>query len=281
MAEGHWRRSGRAGGSARPGGAASRIGPQSISVAVAVVLATVLRRDLRVLLVQRGRRPYRGRWALPCTDIGSRESLDGAAARMIAEQTGIKTPLSHLEQVRTYDDPDHRDPEGRVLTVAYWGIAPLSAATVLDASVDRTPPGTGHADRAGHAEFMPVPEIESGVQSGRLLLAFDHERIVADALDQIRSSLETRTIARRFCPPEFTIGQLREVYEAAWGLTLDHSNFQRKILSERFVAPAAAQSRRVGRRGRPPRMWRAAEGDPRFLESPFAPAWRRQQKKDG
>ena len=88
----------------------------------------------------------------------------------------------------------------RVVSVAYWAIA---------ARLTAVPRGGGDAS---HAELMPVADI----QSDRMPLAFDHRRIVDDAVDRLRADLETTTIAHSFCPPEFTIRELQEVYEAIW-----------------------------------------------------------------
>ena len=239
----------------------------TFAVTVDVVLMTILRGELRVFLVQRGTRPHRGTWALPGGLVMRSEALEDAALRMLLEETGIARKPVHLEQLGAYGDPG-RDPRARVVTVAYWAVAPLLSPAYYD--VRPVEGGT-----AIYVEFVPVPEIESG----RLRLAFDHERIVADALDQVRSSLETTTLARRFCGPEFTIRQLREVYEAVWGTRIDAANFQRTILrSDGFVAPLKKWKRPKGRGGRPARLWEA-EGGFRRLSRPFPRQWR--EREDG
>ena len=207
----------------------------SFAVTVDVVLLTILRGELRIFLVQRGTPPHQGEWALPGGLVMQSEALEAAALRMVREGTGIAHEPGHLEQLGAYGDPA-RDPRTRVVTVAYWAVAPLLSASYFDL-------GPGEDCTAIYVEFVPVPEIESG----RIRLAFDHGRIVADALDQVRSSLETTTLARRFCPPQFTISQLREVYEAVWGTRLDAANFQRRILqSEGFVAPLEKWAQPMG-----------------------------------
>ena len=126
-------------------------------------------------------------------------------------------------------------------------------------------PGPEEAGAPRYVEFVPVPEIESG----RLSLAFDHGRIITDAVTALRSSFETTTAARRFCPPEFTITQLRKVYEAVWGTRLDPANFQRRILrSEGFISPLDKWTRPAGKGGRPARLWEA-EGVSQRLSPPF------------
>ena len=74
-------------------------------------------------------------------------------------------------------------------------------------------------------EFVPVPEIESGW----LPLAFDHVRIVSNALDHVRSCLETPTLARWLGPPECTINQLGKPNESrVWETQFNAANFQRR-----------------------------------------------------
>ena len=165
------------------------------------------------------------------------EPLDEAALRMVDQEAGIPPDPGDLEQLGAYGDPA-RDPRTRVVTVAYWAVAPLLSPSYFDR-------GLPENSTAIYAEFVPVPEIESG----RLRLAFD----------QVRVRLETTTLARRFCPPEFTISQLREVYEAVWGTRLDAANSQRKVLqSEGFVAPLEKWRRPTGGEGggvRDPDPW--------------------------
>ena len=99
-----------------------------------------------------------------------------------------------------------------------------------------------------NAELVPVAELESG----RIRLAFDHDRIVTDAIERTRSVLENATTATRFCPPEFTISDLRRVDEAVWDSKLDPGNFQRKIKQTAdFLEPLKQTTRSGDKGGRP------------------------------
>ena len=139
------------------------------------------------------------------------EDLDQAAARELAEETDLRPGSWHLEQLGSSGAPD-RDPRMRVVTVAYWAICA------------DLPELRGGGDAVA-AALTPVAEIERG----RVRLAFDHERIVRDAFERTRSKLEYTALAAKFCPPAFTIGQLRRVYEAVWNTRLDPGNFQRNV----------------------------------------------------
>jgi 8-oxo-dGTP diphosphatase len=89
-------------------------------------------------------------------------------------------------------------------------------------------------------------------------LAFDHDKILEDGVERARAKLEYTTLATAFCPPEFTIAELREVYEAIWDERLDPRNFSRKVLStDDFVGPTSATTTRGG--GRPARLYRAGQ----------------------
>jgi len=75
---------------------------------------------VKLLLVQRGRAPYQGSWALPGGFVEIDEDLPDAAARELAEETGLQDVA--LEQLRTFGKPG-RDPRGRTISVVYFGIA--------------------------------------------------------------------------------------------------------------------------------------------------------------
>jgi 8-oxo-dGTP diphosphatase len=108
------------------------------------------------------------------------------------------------------------------------------------------------ADGVGPA-WHPVAKLLDG--AGDALLAFDHGRILADGVERAQSKLEYTTLAAAFCPEEFTVTQLRRVYEAVWRRTLDPRNFQRKVTSTPgFLEPTAA--RVTGVRGRPAQLYR-------------------------
>jgi 8-oxo-dGTP diphosphatase len=90
-------------------------------VTVDIVLFTIRERALHVLLIRRLAKPFEGRYALPGGFVLEGESVDAAAARELREETGVDRV--YLEQLYTFGEP-RRDPRGRVITVAYYALAP-------------------------------------------------------------------------------------------------------------------------------------------------------------
>ena len=203
-------------------------------VAVDLVVLTVIDGALQALLIERGEEPFAGELALPGGFVHVDEGLDEAAARELAEETGLR--VAHLEQLATYGGPD-RDPRMRVVSVAYLAMVP-------------EPPSPTAGTDAAAAGWKRVRDLAADQ------LAFDHDRILEDGIERARGKLEYTTLATSFCPPEFTIAELREVYEAIWDEPLDPRNFSRKVLSsDGFVVPTQATTTRSG--GRPARLYRA------------------------
>ncbi|MEU3789641.1 NUDIX hydrolase [Streptomyces fructofermentans] len=210
---------------------------EPFAVTVDLAVFTVRAGVLQVLLVERGQEPYAGQWALPGGFVLPRESAETAARRELAEETGLSDVSGlHLEQLRTYSEPD-RDPRMRVVSVAF-------AALLPDA-----PEPTGGGDAAS-ARWLPCEGLGP--------LAFDHDRIVADAHERIGAKLEYTCLATAFCPPEFTLGELQQVYETVWGTVLDRPNFRRKVLTTPgFVEQVPGGARLTGGRGKPAALYRA------------------------
>jgi 8-oxo-dGTP diphosphatase len=211
----------------------------TVAIAVDLAVLTVREGALQILLIERGIDPWRGLQALPGGFLSDdHETLDAAAERELAEETGLDLGSVHLEQLRTYGAPG-RDPRGRVVTVCYLAFVP-----------DLPAPDAGGDARA--ASWVPTKiALASSTQ-----LAFDHQRIVADAVERARSKLEYTTLATRFCPPEFTVAELRRVYEIVWDEPLDQRNFHRKITgTDGVLVPTGEQTTRQG--GRPAALFRA------------------------
>jgi 8-oxo-dGTP diphosphatase len=216
-----------------------------LAVTVDVVVLTVRQGRLSALLVRRGEPPQRGRWALPGGFVRPDEDLEAAARRELLEEAGLRAP-GHLEQVRTYGAPG-RDPRMRVVSVAYLALAPEVPAPTAgtDAAqarlwpVEDLPGRPGARGAAGAAGQAPA---------GSAALAFDHDRILADAVERARSKLEYTSLAATFLDEPFTIADLRRVYEAVWGGEALHAaNFRRKVLSTPgFVVPTSGE-RATGR----------------------------------
>lgn len=220
--------------------------PFAVTVDLAVL--TIRSGSLAVLLVRRNEQPYLGYWALPGGFVRPEESAAEAASRELAEETGVVAFSGHLEQLKTYSAP-HRDPRMRVVSIAHVALAP-----------DLPDPKAG--GDAAEASWRPVASIGE--------LAFDHARILADALERVRSKLEYTTLAVSFVAEPFTLAELHFVYSAVWGSAPDLGNFRRKVLStEGFVVEdhRSAQAAAGLAGGRPPLRYR--RGDASVLHPPM------------
>lgn len=219
-----------------------------VAVTVDLVVLTVREQQLSALVWWRDRAPYAESWSLPGGFIQLDEDLPVAAQRLMAERAGLADVRVHLEQLATYGYPD-RDPRQRVVSVAYLGLAPdLPAST------------------RAQVMWRPVADL-----AGKGRIAFDHRRILLDGVERARAKLEYSPLAAAFCPPEFTVAELRRVYEIVWGTPLDPRNFHRKVTGARgFLVPTGTTTTRDG--GRPARLYR--RGDAESLHPPMMrPTW--------
>ncbi|GAA1311192.1 NUDIX hydrolase [Brachybacterium tyrofermentans] len=212
---------------------------EDIRVAVDLIVLTLRADALNVLLVQREDDPHRGAWALPGGFIELEEDLDDAAYRVLADEASLGSSAVHLEQVRTFGTP-HRDPRARVISVAFMALG-----------ADLPDPERG--DDVADARWWPIAELAD------IDLAFDHAEVLECSIERARAKLEYTTLAVTFLPEEFTISQLRGVYEHVWGTTLDAGNFHRKATrTEGFLAELDRHAAPTG--GRPARLYSAGPG---------------------
>ncbi len=220
------------------------------AVTADLVVLTIQAGALAALVVTRREPPFKGRRALPGGFVRIDENLEAAARRELAEETGLRIVRGssiHLEQLATYGDPG-RDPRQRVVTVAHLALV---------AELPQPRAGTD----AATASIEPVAELLAA--KGQKRLAFDHDRILRDGIERARAKLEYSTLATTFLPDAFTIGELRQVYEAVWGTEIDPRNFHRKVqASVGFVEPLDETTTRGG--GRPAMLFRAGDASDLF-----------------
>lgn len=204
------------------------------AVTADLVVLTLREGRLCVLLIQRGGSPFGGQWALPGGFTHVDEGIEDAAYRELAEEAGVGRGDVVLEQLRTYGAPD-RDERMRVVSVAWLA---------LGADLPEARAGSDAAD----ARWVCVDEALSQE------LAFDHQEILTDGLERARAKLEYSTLATAFVQEPFTVGELRAVYDAVWGTTIDPRNFHRKITgAEGFLVETGERTTRGG--GRPAMLY--------------------------
>jgi 8-oxo-dGTP diphosphatase len=207
------------------------------AVTVDMVLLTVREGRFSVLLVERDTHPFRGFAALPGGFVQPDEDLEDAAVRRLEQETGVRRDAAYVEQLGAFGDPA-RDPRMRVVSVAYLVFAP-------DLPAPR--PGAGTKSVA----WVPVDEVAPE------RLGFDHDRVLAAGVERVRSKLEYTPLAAAFCEPEFTVAELRRVYEAVWGRALDPRNFHRKVTgTPGFLVPVGREAPVGPDGGRPAALYR-------------------------
>ncbi|MFB8386464.1 NUDIX domain-containing protein [Microbacterium sp. NPDC055910] len=209
----------RATADAAPSGAAD----EATRVAVSTVIFTLRRAagaehaSLALPLVRRTRDPYAGLWALPGGWLDVTESLDAAASRTLAETTGLAP--SYLEQLYAFGAVD-RSPT-RVVSIVYWALLRAD-----DAATGLVDPAVHDPENVGWFDASSLPP-----------LAFDHGEIIDYALWRLRNKVGYSRIAHGLLADEFTLAELRAVYESILGRHLDPANFRRQVENSGTLIP--------------------------------------------
>ncbi|MFT4304420.1 MAG: NUDIX hydrolase [Candidatus Woesearchaeota archaeon] len=170
------------------------------------VVFTIMKEQLKILLIKRGQAPFKGSFALPGGFVEIDEDIYSACQRELRDETGVNN--IYLKPLKIYAKPD-RDPRGRVLTIPFLALTD-SSIIELHASHD--------ADLAKWHSVYELPK-----------LAFDHESIIKDALQQLRLEIQTTNIANQLMPSKFTLTELQKAYEIVLDKNLDKRNFRKRI----------------------------------------------------
>lgn len=162
---------------------------------------------LKLLLYKRDFEPQKGMWSLMGGFLRINETLDDAAYRVLARITGLRNVF--LEQLSVFSNLD-RDPADRVISIGYYALI-----NILDYD-DRQIKQYG-------AQWFAIDELP--------VLIFDHAEIVGKSLRRLKRKAKTQPIGFELLPENFTITQLRNLYEAIYQRRIEPANFRRKIMS--------------------------------------------------
>ncbi len=169
---------------------------------------------IKVLLIERGEEPYKNFIAVPGDLVEENEDLEPAANRILKSLTGLEDIF--MEQLYTFGKVD-RHPLGRIITVAYYALVNIDTFNPKASSFARK------------IDWWAIDELPE--------LAFDHNAILAKAIERLRWMANMQPIGLELLPEKFTLSQLRRLYEAILGIELDKRNFRRKITKMDFLIP--------------------------------------------
>lgn len=178
---------------------------------------------IKVLLIQRGIEPYKGKWAFPGGFMQIDETVEECAKRELEEETGLKT--TSVEQFYTFSDVN-RDPRERVITVAHYALVRLEEVK--------------GGDDARSAQWFAMNEIPS--------LAFDHDRILRMAINRLKERICFEPIGFELLPEIFTMSALQNLYEAILEMKFDRRNFYNKMLKLGILSEAEERPKNASRR---------------------------------
>lgn len=159
---------------------------------------------LKVLLIERGLEPYKGKWALPGGFLRMDEDAEQGALRELKEETGLEA--AYIKQFHTFTAPN-RDPRERVITIAHYALV-------------RSQDVAG-GDDAARAEWFALDNVPA--------LAFDHDQILRIAISELRRQIHFEPVGFELLPKQFTIKELQALYEAILEVKFDRRNFYKKM----------------------------------------------------
>ena len=181
--------------------------------------------DLKLLLIQRGFEPEKGRWSLMGGFVQPEESFENSAQRVLKQLTGLDDV--YLEQLYAFGDP-HRDPLERTASIAYFSLIDIHKYEK-------------QISHDFHAEWFPLKKIPS--------LIFDHKQMIQMAKEKLRYKAAFHPVLFELLPEKFTLPQLQNLYEGVYESLMDKRNFSRKVLSTGLLIKQNYKDKETSKRG--------------------------------
>ncbi len=180
---------------------------------------------LKILFIQRGFEPEKGKWSLMGGFIQPTESSDAAATRILKTLTGLEGV--YLEQLHTFTVPE-RDPIERTLSIAYFAL------------IDILKYEKQLSDEY-HPEWFPLNKTPD--------LIFDHQHMVSMAKEKLRYKAALHPLLFELLPKKFTLPQLLSLYESVYDTNFDKRNFSRKVLSTKLLIKQKDKDKASSKKG--------------------------------
>ena len=167
--------------------------------------------ELKLLVIQRGFEPYKGKWSLVGGFVQENESAEGAASRVLKELTGLDG--LYMEQLHAFTAID-RDAVERTISIAFFSLIDIQKYKK-------------QINEDYHPVWFPINELPD--------LIFDHNEIVELAKEKLRYKAALHPLLFELLPAKFTIPQLQNLYTCVYNVEFDKGNFSRKLLSTNLL----------------------------------------------
>ena len=181
--------------------------------------------ELKLLLIERKKEPFKNKWSLPGGFVFMDETTEECAKRILSEKAGIKNVF--VEQLYTFSELD-RDPRERIVSVSYFALLNKQQYEVI-AGRDTL--------KAEWFELSKLPK-----------LAFDHNKILKMAFQRLKGKVSYQPIGFELLDEKFTLTQLQALYEAILENEIDKRNFRKKILGMGFLKALNEKEKNVARK---------------------------------
>jgi hypothetical protein len=172
------------------------------------------------------------KWMLPGGLILKDEDVDSAARRVLFERTGLENV--YLKQFHLFGKKYRQNIENNIRIISSYGI-----------SIDRIPNLMTRFATMGYFAFVRYDKVALEDKEDDIcewfdinsipLLSYDHNEIIAKAIERIRFVIANFPIGYELLPEKFTIVELRKIYEVIMGKEIDKRNFRKKMLNSRLI----------------------------------------------
>lgn len=199
-------------------------GSEKILVAVDCIIFgfDIHEEKLKILLFKRLVEPFAGQWSLVGSFVRKDEDLSVAASRILYELTGLDEVF--MEQLKCYGKAD-RDPGSRVISIAYYSLIQIN----------------NKLNNLHDAEWFEVKNMPA--------LVLDHNKMVHDALEQLKQNAIRHPIGFNLLPEYFTLPQMLKLYQEIYQKPLDDRNFRKKILSMDLLVKSDKKDKSGSKKG--------------------------------